>query len=408
MTYRTRHEDASVSPNGWTRLPSGTWVTRVPLVDGAASPLFAHLDYEGALAVAARLGGQLVRPETVVEIHAVGHQIRPYPLPDSEQRIAFRSARGKRPSLIIEGAAWDRALYAPMASREWCERHDFEVWSRIAQSDWDLGRPVSGAGKLWVHGALPGKSRLMGWPRRTDSKSLAKRGAGGERDWLQPLMNAHDRRHHDYGTLTVIECDDEPVELVPDTRRKVDSAVSLPHGYRCSVAELVADARVLGTWHPRGSLYVPQVGDLLVSARSGEDPTTGGRGHVEAVTATAEGHDPTTVGGNEGNTWTVDVYRLASPLSRGCIERGELGRRAVAVAIAEHARGIRELPGAQHHARIQLYHAGARRGGSPLAGMPGHESEGVAVLGARAPDEVAWCASAASWCAYQAALQLRG
>ncbi len=183
-----------------------------------------------------------------------------------------------------------------------------------------------------------------------------------------------------------------------------------PHGNRCSVQELVRDARELGTWHPAGDGYVPQVGDLLCSARwvtiGGKlvlsDPTAGGNGHVEAVTAT-EGGDPTTIGGNEANRYVVDVFRMADPLYRGCIERGELGRRAVAVALLEYSRGIKEKLGPQHEEQIQRYHGGTRRGGGPLAGMPGHETEGLPALGNAAPDEIAWCASSQSWALCEAA-----
>jgi hypothetical protein len=196
-------------------------------------------------------------------------------------------------------------------------------------------------------------------------------------------------------------------EPQPATRRTTDAPAGqqsgFAHGYRCSVAELVADAIALGTWRPRSSGYQPRNGDLIISARSGEEPEHGGRGHVEIVTAAESGHDPTTLGGNEGNTWTVDVYRLANPQYRGAIERGALGVAALAVALQELRANVRETYGPNATARISEYHAGARRGGSHVAGMPGHESEGTSTLGAHASDEVAWCASAASFCAYQAA-----
>ncbi len=73
-----------------------------------------------------------------------------------------------------------------------------------------------------------------------------------------------------------------------------------------------------------------------------------------------------------------------------------LGERALEVAKAEHARGVREFPGAQHNPAIQAYIAGARRGGEPTAGYLG--VTGPVVLGPSAPDETEWCASAASWC----------
>jgi hypothetical protein len=190
----------------------------------------------------------------------------------------------------------------------------------------------------------------------------------------------------------------------PDTERPA-VAVDAPCGYRCAVAELCQDARVLGTLRLANSGYVPRAGDLLISARSGGDPLLGGPGHVEIVTVGGEGGDPTTVGGNEGNTWTSGVYRLGNPDYRAAIVcPDELRERVVEITLEEHSKLIREIPGPKHHARIQEYHAGARRGGGLLAGMPGHESEGVAVLGKNAPDEVPWCASGSSWVLYQALL----
>lgn len=188
------------------------------------------------------------------------------------------------------------------------------------------------------------------------------------------------------------------------------SAVEHAHGYRCSVAELIADARAIGTYHPRGSGYRPKVGDLLCSARGGGDPERGGSGHVERVSVAkrdAVGLDVLiSIGGNEaGDTWVEAAFDLSQPSYRGCIEvPEEIGRRAVEIAREELRAGVREIPGARHHERIQEYHAGARLGGTPRAGMPGHETEGVAVLGKKAPDEVPWCASSASWCAYRASM----
>lgn len=82
----------------------------------------------------------------------------------------------------------------------------------------------------------------------------------------------------------------------------------VPCGYRASVAELVADARLLGRWieitqHPA---CVPTPGDFLVSRRLGEDPRWGGRGHVEIVESCTDA-----IGGNESNTWERRAYLLA-------------------------------------------------------------------------------------------------
>lgn len=190
----------------------------------------------------------------------------------------------------------------------------------------------------------------------------------------------------------------------PETRRTTDApegqGATFSHGYRCGVAELKADAIALGRWHPaadvRAGRYVLKPGDLILSTR------TGGM-HVERVVGVGPGK-PTTIGGNEQNQWIVDAYDTGAAPFDGAVDVApELGARAVAVALEEHAAGIKETPGSRATARISEYHAGARRGGSHVAGMPGFEHEGVSTLGSSASDEVAWCASGASWCAYRAA-----
>lgn len=146
--------------------------------------------------------------------------------------------------------------------------------------------------------------------------------------------------------------------------------------------------------------------DLVGLTGAGGDPTRGGPGHVERATGAFWPTDvsldarPTTIGGNEGNRWVEATLDLRGPDVRGVIRVDPtIGLPAVARARAELSAGVAERPGASHHPQIQAYHAGARRGGSPLAGTPGHEGEGMQVL-PRASDETAWCASGASWCAY--------
>lgn len=203
-------------------------------------------------------------------------------------------------------------------------------------------------------------------------------------------------------------------EPTPETRRKSDAPAgqrsTLTHGYRCSVFEYTKDAKATRSWHPavdvRAGRYVPKVGDLVVSARAGQEPETGGSGHIEIIIGIGPGK-PTTLGGNEHDTWTIDAYDFGQKDFRGVIERDpELGARAVKVALEEHKRGIKETPGPGATKRIQEYHAGARRDGSPLAGMPGHEREGSSPLGEKASDEIPWCGSGQGFCTYQAAMAL--
>jgi hypothetical protein len=191
-----------------------------------------------------------------------------------------------------------------------------------------------------------------------------------------------------------------------------EAVVPLPpaHGYRCSVAELIADSRANGRYHRKGSGYVPKVGDYVCSARQGGNPERGGTGHVELIAEVVS--DPylsmvhkqiRTIGGNENDQWIFAPLDIAKPDVLGFIEQDPVvGARAVAIALEQMKLGVKEIRGAAAHPQIQAYHSMARRGGSSLAGMPGHEQEGVAVLGPKASDEVPWCASGASWCLYMA------
>lgn len=172
-----------------------------------------------------------------------------------------------------------------------------------------------------------------------------------------------------------------------------------PHGYRAAVRELREDALALETWRPaglrgNGGFYLPNVGDLLVSTRPGGL-------HVERVTE-AHPRFPVTIGANVENRWIErqDVD-LLGPRYLGAIAYPvELGVAAVAFARNELAGQVVEWPGPKANPRISAYHARARRGGSPCAGMPGLETEGLSTLGANASDEIPWCASGASWCCW--------
>jgi hypothetical protein len=86
--------------------------------------------------------------------------------------------------------------------------------------------------------------------------------------------------------------------FVTELRRRAARALGLPDTVlRAAVAELVDDARREGTWRDVSAAEVLQVGDWLVMGRAGQDPRTGGMGHVEIVEA--EGYPGYwTIGGN--------------------------------------------------------------------------------------------------------------
>lgn len=68
-----------------------------------------------------------------------------------------------------------------------------------------------------------------------------------------------------------------------------------------SVYEIWADAVTRGT--ARARIYLPQPGDLMILGRDGQDPRTGGHGHVTRVVTKADDAGLVwCVGGNEGGT----------------------------------------------------------------------------------------------------------
>lgn len=74
----------------------------------------------------------------------------------------------------------------------------------------------------------------------------------------------------------------------------------VPHFYRASVAELWRDAVASGAARPPS--YRPRIGDLGIYARSGGDPTKGGRGHVARVCAEPDEADVyETIDGNHNH-----------------------------------------------------------------------------------------------------------
>lgn len=94
----------------------------------------------------------------------------------------------------------------------------------------------------------------------------------------------------------------------------------LPPGMtpRAAVAELVADARKLGLWRSGDVWHDPQPGDLAVYGRAGQDPRTGGSGHVNRYVEQLGGGRWRAVGGNEthpsGGAVVVSERALTEPV----------------------------------------------------------------------------------------------
>lgn len=172
---QAKPENVRVHESGKRELPSGRVISVLPLIDISHSfpfglgskPLFARLDYEDSLIVAEREGAKLISPEGVIELGNVGLQLYPY-------------------------------LGTPIAETEISHaiKHDRNVWQQLLDRKWDGQQSVAGAGKHWVDGAPAGKSRLMGWD---------KDGPGPSKTLWQELAVAHNRKHFDDGTTTMLE-----------------------------------------------------------------------------------------------------------------------------------------------------------------------------------------------------------
>lgn len=216
--FRSLPASVEVHPTGWAEVPgTGVEVTKLPVIDTAHSlpdgtPLFARLNYDDALAVAKRYGATLLKPGRINDLRkpGVAVQLQPYLGTPTEETELVHS-----------------------------ERHDADVWRQLRALGWDGHKPVVGAGKNWVDGAPPGRSRLEGWD---------KDGAGPGQALWQPDMVAHNRWHFGDGTTAVLErlCvratrDTDPP---PDTERAppivpaVSSVVPPPDGAAGAILRL--------------------------------------------------------------------------------------------------------------------------------------------------------------------------
>lgn len=174
MIHRTTAAQAQPHSSGWVRLPSGVEVTKLPLVDSSQSGLFARLDYDSALEVAKREGAELIHEATVIEL----------------QRLS-QDGSGRALGLVPY-------LGTPRAENEieHSRLHDQYVADQLKARAWNGLAPVANAGKHWIHGAPAGKSRLMGWDKDGDGPGVG---------FWQPASVAHNRKHFDDGTTTMLQ-----------------------------------------------------------------------------------------------------------------------------------------------------------------------------------------------------------
>ncbi len=362
---------------GWRDLPGhhGIQISRWPLVEKGNHRRIARLTYDGAQEAARLLGGRVIDRSRLVTLRQISRVLHPVILPDPKLMVIPPRDEGET------NDHYQARIRVDMASLEWSEIHDSEVFRLLGE--WDQNEWISNIGKHWIDGAPKGRAYLMGWWNHDLGKFIQ----GGAPPGTQ---GPHESTHHDYATTTLLERDAPPdggggwfdgvkealgdlfnlprimftpqsmgeravewslrqigTEEIPGPKHnplivawgsacrrggqylgrlrgwigrpfpissatdeeawcaKFASAAMLavlregeipPHSPRVSVAELIQDARTLGTWRDAASGYIPKVGDLECYARKGQDPRTGGSGHVARV----ERVEPRrTVGGNE-------------------------------------------------------------------------------------------------------------
>ena len=165
--YETPPEAAVLHPLGPIVPWKGRSVTMLPLYD-PATQLFARLTYEGALAVAKRMGGMLLSTEEYDQIARDGYEIQPCPLVNS-----------KEDSL-------------KMGTLAYAKKHDKCVWAQLG--GWKRDRPVANLGKQWIRGAAPGMALNYGWDKVP----------GPEVKYIQTLGHKHNAKHRDYSQVTML------------------------------------------------------------------------------------------------------------------------------------------------------------------------------------------------------------
>jgi hypothetical protein len=328
--------------------------------------LFARLDYDEHLAVAKAHGARLITAPEVDILRRVGFQLMPYlgtPTAENDivhsirhdadvwRQLRARGWDGKQLVIgdgkyFVDGApagksrlkGWDKdgpgpgsAWWQPDASAHNRRHFDDGTTAKYVRPRTSGG----GGGILTIVGGAIG--RLLAPIRALGGHLLAPRRLGlraldvareehrrGVRELPGPRHSPDIQRYHagarrggghtagmlgDRSGVVVLgaSASDETEWCASSaswcTAQAITEADRVPHGYRCSVREIVEDARALGTLHLVGAGYEPHVGDLAIQERvSGESPLQGGRGHVSRVSE-LDGRAVVTLGGNENNTW---------------------------------------------------------------------------------------------------------
>ncbi len=334
--YRTAVGRAVPHWTGWVPFADGLEITAAPLVDQDVEGLFARLTYRDAVAVAGAMGARL--------------------LTMAEHDLLAKTGRKLRPIIKTPGAE--------MASLRYAKEHDAELADQMGK--WDGVTPLVNAGKQWVYGAAPGRALNYGWwssaaPNGRMWQTLGTRHDDGHTDYSQLTMLVRQRSSGFIGkavatfgeavkdaagkfaalmapSLADAHLERALAELgiseIPGTRSnpRIDEylAVAMRGGKRlglrgddqfswcacffswcglppgmtpcAAVSEMVTQAKATGRWRPADTFHDPKPGDAVLFKRSGQDPRTGGLGHIARVKVAPDASgNYVTVGGNEGS-----------------------------------------------------------------------------------------------------------
>lgn len=139
--YKSKLEDLYLHPAGWLSLPTGSLISKLPLLDrnGWDGRGMAR-GSDVATAWAKRVGWRLPSEEEYQLLHAAPETLHIEPM-----------------TIYV-----DRSNAHLMASPEWCQRHDREVWERLDAAGFTC-QPVANFGKhIDRDGDIIGWDRLAG------------------------------------------------------------------------------------------------------------------------------------------------------------------------------------------------------------------------------------------------------
>jgi len=369
--FVSKLEHLHIHQSGWAELPGGVRISKLPVFD-RGEELFARLGHGPSGEWLRDNGMDDASVAELEQLHAMALHIEPYTLPTGKMLVA---AGIPKPWVDYEGhdtpamAAY-RAEH--MQTLEWCRLHDAEVFARLAAAGWTVS-PIANAGKHWVKGG-----RIFGWwrvgqrmiqtpsdfhrhepeyvdygttfhavlreqdiipdtepaPRWHDGMDLPNLTLG-ERccGWLgfhfglapreipgpehEPIILAYSEHCVRDGRPLQLKTDDSDSPWCAALASATLFNASLPgeaqpHGLHVSVRELVESARVEGTL--RDASWTPTPGSLAILGRAGENPLTGGRGHVRCVIQ-LDGDRYLGLGGNEDDTISCGWHPRAAVLA---------------------------------------------------------------------------------------------